>query len=79
MVQGKRTITDDEIVNEMRTASDPAFTTSELAEKFGMTTEGIRGRLKQLENQSRIRCKKPSSRSVIWWVETSQSSVVCSK
>jgi|AntRauMinimDraft_3_1070383.scaffolds.fasta_scaffold04278_2 predicted ArsR family transcriptional regulator len=77
MVQGKRTITDDEIVERMRAVSDPAFTTSELASEFGLTTEGIRGRLKQLESEDRIQSKKPSSRTVIWWVEDSQS-VVCS-
>ena len=75
MVQGKQTITDDEIVGEMRSAADPAFTTSELAAVFGLTTEGIRGRLKQLEQGDRIQSKKPSSRTVIWWVEENQSAV----
>lgn len=78
MVQGKRTVSDEEIINEMKTGTDPAFTTSELAEKFGMTTEGIRGRLKQLESQNQIQSKKPSSRTVLWWVDKGHSSAVCS-
>lgn len=78
MVQGKRTVSDKEILDKMKTATDPAFTTSELAEKFEMTSEGIRGRLKKLERQNQIQSKKPSSRTVIWWVEKGHSSAVCS-
>jgi hypothetical protein len=36
---------------------------------FGMTSEGIRGRLESLQEEGRIYKKKPTERTVIWWVE----------
>ena len=67
--QGKRTVSDDEIVRRMREHPDPAFTTSELAGMFDMSTEGIRGRLEKLQEDHRVEKKKPASRTVIWWAQ----------
>jgi len=69
MPQGRRTVSDDEIIEHMRTADDPAFTTKEVAAAFDMGTEGMRGRLNQLADEGRIHRKKPSSRTVIWWTK----------
>lgn len=63
------TVSDNEIVAAMREADDPAFTTSEVAEMVGLSTEGARGRLDELEQKNGVYRKKPSSRTVIWWVE----------
>jgi predicted transcriptional regulator len=73
MVQGKRTVTDNKIVQWMHESPDPAFTTSEIAGQFDMTTEGIRNRLKELEKQGRIEVKTPGNRTSIWYVESGQS------
>jgi len=78
VTQGKRTVTDDEIVRTMREHSDPAFTTGELADIFEMTSEGVRGRLEDLHKEGRVYKKKPTPRTVIWWVEEDYSDVVCS-
>ena len=78
MVQGKQTVTDEEITEAMRQAHAPAFTTGELAEQLGMTTEGMRRRLKKLHDEGLVNCKKPGSRTVIWWVKGDQSSAVFS-
>ena len=69
MAQGQRTVTDEEIMREMRVSRSPAFTTAELAERFDMSTEGIRNRLKKLRDEDQIKSKQPGSRTVIWWVE----------
>ena len=71
--QGKQTVTDDEIIETMRGHEDPAFTTAELAGLFDMTTEGIRGRLNDLARSGDVDYKKPTSRTVIWWVYSDES------
>jgi predicted ArsR family transcriptional regulator len=68
MVQGKRTVTDKEIEQKMHELPSPAFTTGELAGHFDMTTEGMRLRLEKLRNEGVVHRKKPSQRTVIWWV-----------
>lgn len=67
MPQGKMTVPDDEIVRAMVERGDPAYTTSEIADMVGMTSEGVRNRLSDLESEGRIKSKKPSSRTVLWW------------
>ena len=71
--QGKQTVQDHEIVKTMAGHEDPAFTTSELADMFGMTTEGIRRRLKKLAESGAVKYKKPTARTVIWWVYSDAS------
>ena len=71
--QGKQTVSDDEIVETMASLPDPAFTTGELAKIFDMTVEGIRRRLNSLHDESKVCRKKPTSRTVIWWVQSDES------
>lgn len=78
MPQGKRTVTDDEMLKFMRESSDPAFTTRELADHFEMTTEGVRGRLTSLESTGAVFRKKPSPRTIIWWLPEDQEPAECS-
>lgn len=68
--QGKQTVSDAEIVDTMEEHPDPAFITKELAEMFGMSTEGVRGRLAKLESEGAVHKKKPTKRTVIWWVQS---------
>ena len=77
--QGKQTVTDDEIIETMASHQDPAFTTAELASMFNMSAEGIRGRLKDLVESGDVDNKKPTSRTVIWWVYCDSSEDELSK
>jgi predicted ArsR family transcriptional regulator len=61
---------DEEIMDELRQSPEPAFTTGELAERFNMSTQGMRNRLEALAEEGRLYRKKPSARTVIWWVDT---------
>jgi len=69
MPQGEKTVDDREIVEYMHSHSDPAYTTAELADKFDISTEGMRRRLEELKEADRVLKKKPSSRTVIWWCD----------
>jgi len=73
MTQGKQTVSDDEIIEQIRSHPDPAFTTPELAEQFDMTVEGIRRRLNKLQDKGRLYKKKPTNRTIVWWVEPGHS------
>jgi len=72
MAQGEVTVIDDEIIRGLQEAGDPAFITNEVAKMFDMSTEGMRGRLEKLKQEGRIHKKKPSPRTVIWWLPESQ-------
>jgi len=67
MPQGERTISDEEILSKMHESADAAFTASELADTFGMTSEGMRNRLRQLAERGSVECKKPGVRTLIFW------------
>lgn len=67
MAQEKMTVKDSEIIEKLREHGDPAYTTAEIAEVVGMTTEGVRNRLESLHESGQLGRKKPSSRTVIWW------------
>jgi len=79
MVQGKMTVDDTEIIEHMQESCDPAFTAAELAERFDMSTNGMRERLCEIKKTGEIRNKKPTARTVIWWHETDYSEPVLSK
>jgi predicted transcriptional regulator len=62
------TVTDDEIIKLLREQGDPAYSTSEVADMVGMTTDGVRNRLEDLEADGRL-CRKNSSRQcTMWWL-----------
>jgi len=79
MAQGKRTVADDDIIRAMRDAEGPAYTTGEIATRVDMTPEGARGRLEDLVEKGRVMRKKPSPRTVVWWLPEDQSPPVSSK
>lgn len=74
--QGKQTVNDSEILEYMRSDSDPAYSTSELADQFGMSTEGMRVRLEDLRTEALIHKKKPTERTVLWWSHEDESEPV---
>lgn len=71
---GIKTVTDDEIVERLERCPEPAYTTGELAERFDMSVQGMRNRLEALADTGAIRKKKPSARTVIWWVDSDHDS-----
>jgi predicted ArsR family transcriptional regulator len=82
MPQGEVTVVDEEIINAMRERDGPAFTTAEIASWFDMTTEGIRRRLNELAEEGAVEYKKPTTRTVLWWLPKKngypRSSACCS-
>jgi len=72
-------VADDEIVRHIRESSDPAFTTKEIAQEFGMSVPGIRNRLEDLAERGRIERKKPAKRTIVWWHESDEGQPLCSK
>ena len=71
---GIKTVSDDEIIAGMRRCPEPAYTTGELADEFGMTTQGMRNRLESLAETGAVKKKKPSARTVIWWADSDHGS-----
>jgi len=69
MPQGKKTVSDDEIVKRMREHKDPFLGAGEVAGMFDHTRQWAHSRLKGLNNQDRVRKKTAGKRSVIWWPE----------
>lgn len=62
----KPTITDEEILDVFRSASDPVLTTSEVAENFSISHRGVRDRLQNLEEEGVLESKKVGARGMVW-------------
>jgi predicted ArsR family transcriptional regulator len=62
-----RSVTDDEILESFRTATDPVLSASEVAERLSVGRRGILTRLKQLEEDGVLRSKKFGSQRTVWW------------
>ena len=60
--------TPEEVVNELQERTDPAFSTSEIADMFDMTVDGMRRKLKKLEANGELQSKPASLRCTIWWL-----------
>jgi len=67
MPQGRKTVSDDEIVAHMKQSDDPAFVAQEIGDEFGIVGETARQRLNSIAKDGRIHRKKPSEKTVIWW------------
>ena len=61
-------VTEDEIVELVRTADDPFTTASEVAERVGMARQTAHKHLQELYEEGEIQ-KKKVGQSAIWWVE----------
>jgi len=55
-------ITDEEIVNVFRSASDPVLTTSEVAAEFEITHRGVHDRLDKLAEEGTLKSKDVGAR-----------------
>jgi predicted transcriptional regulator len=67
MPQGKQTVTDDELLENMREDTDPIHSAAEIAEMVGVTRQCVFNRLQQLHEDGRVGRKKSGSRTVVWW------------
>jgi len=61
-------ITDEEILDVFRSASDPVLTTSEVAAEFELTHRGVRDRLDNLAEEGTLNSKDVGARAKVWWV-----------
>jgi predicted DNA-binding transcriptional regulator AlpA len=68
MSESSGRISDDEIIEEFRTAEDPVLTAVEIAEKLGVSRVTANNRLKDLDTLKR---KKVGGRAVVWWLSSS--------
>lgn len=71
MAQGKKTMTDRDIIEMFRESSDPVFSASECAQRWDMSTQGARNRLEKLTNEGVLTKKKPGSRTAVYWLSES--------
>jgi len=62
------TITAEKVLHEFVVSSDPAFVPSEIAEALDVTSEGARYQMNKLVDRGLLGKKKPSSRTVMYWI-----------
>jgi len=61
------TVSDNEILEVFRDASDPVLTTVEVADAISLGRRGTFDRLKHLSNEGEIRMKKVGETGAVWW------------
>jgi len=61
-------ITAVDILEAFLASNEPAFVVSEIAEKLDVTAEGARHQMENLVEEGYLDRKKPSQRSVLYWV-----------
>jgi Mn-dependent DtxR family transcriptional regulator len=69
MPQGKRSVSDSEIVDAFEEIEGPFAGASEIAEFFGHTRQWAHQRLSELHEEGTVNKKKTGKQSVVWWVE----------
>lgn len=68
-------LTDDEIMEIIRSHPDRAVTAAELARELDITSQGLLKRLDQLSASDKLRKKKVGGSAVVWWVKGDYGSV----
>jgi predicted transcriptional regulator len=63
----KPTVSDDEILEVFRQASDPVLTTKEVANEIGIGRRGTFDRLQNLVDSGDLQMKKVGETSAVWW------------
>jgi len=74
MVQGKRTVTDEEILDRFKNVKDPVLSAVELESIWNMSHEGIRLRLNDLVDDGKLETKKPGSSTRVYWLSAETDS-----
>jgi len=68
MPQGKKTVSDSQIIQAIEQHEDPVLAAKEVAEIFDHSRQWAHGRLKQLHTAGEIAKKSGGARAVMWWV-----------
>ncbi|GAA0297227.1 hypothetical protein GCM10009066_09450 [Halarchaeum salinum] len=63
----KKDVSDMEILRAIQTIPGPAFLTSELADRIGLSRQGTSRRLHDLEEEGLLATKKAGGRR-LWWL-----------
>jgi len=66
----RKKIGDAEVLRAISGSPDPVITASELADKLGYSRDGIRNRLKELEDNGWVRSREVGARAQVWWITT---------
>ena len=61
-------IGDDELLEAIALSPDPVVTAPELAEKLDYSTDGVRNRLRNLEDEGKVKSRDVGARATIWWM-----------
>jgi DNA-binding Lrp family transcriptional regulator len=69
MTQGKRTVTDRDILALFAATEAPFLTAQEIADAFDLTRQWAHNRLQALHEDGHLERKKSGPNTVIWWVE----------
>lgn len=67
MGRSKR-VSDEDLLRAIATSPDPIVTAPELADRVEYSVDGVRERLKGLEEQGYVRCRDVGARATIWWI-----------
>jgi hypothetical protein len=67
----KPTVSDTEILDVFRHASDPVLTTAEVAEQVDLGRRGTFDRLSRLAKENKIEMKKVGKSGAVWWFSES--------
>ncbi len=68
MPRGKRTVTDEELLDYFEEHDDPVYSVVELAPEYDMGEEGVRVRLNDLAEDGRLKTKKAGSSTRVYWL-----------
>lgn len=63
----EETVTDEEILSLFAEADEPVLTTSDVADRVGLTNKGTGERLHSLEERGLLRIKE-AGRAYVWWI-----------
>ncbi|PSP32698.1 hypothetical protein BRC64_05735 [Halobacteriales archaeon QH_10_67_22] len=64
----KPTVSDDEILDVFRDATDPVLTASEVADQFPLGRRAIFKRLRDLADRGVVESKETGSGGRVWWL-----------
>jgi hypothetical protein len=63
----KPTVSDDDILDVFRQASDPVLTTAEVADRIDIGHRGTYDRLQKLADEGALEMKKVGDSGAVWW------------
>jgi response regulator of citrate/malate metabolism len=67
VTHGNQKVTDEEIIDAIRSVKEPVASASDVAERCSLSQTAANNRLKELLAQDRVK-KKSVGRGYVWWV-----------